>query len=203
MFMISKPAAARKSEEKRKLIGYARVSTDDQNLDLQIQSLRKSGCLKIFQDRGVSGSQMERPGLEKAILAARGGTLVVWRLDRMGRSLQGLVKLMGTLVEQDTEFQSLTEAIDTRSSAGVLFFHIMAALSEFERSLISERTKAGLDAARLRGASLGRPRVLSDHQISNAIRELSCGNAEISDLCDKLGVSKRTLQRYMQEHSSA
>ncbi|MBF9051729.1 recombinase family protein [Roseobacter sp. HKCCD9010] len=182
------------------MIGYARVSTDEQKMDLQIAALKKAGCERIFCDNGVSGADMERSGLSAAIQAAKcGGTLVVWRLDRLGRSLSGLVQLIDEMSKQSTEFQSLTEAIDTRTSAGRLIFHIMAALAEFERSLISERTTAGLEAARARGASIGRPRALSDSQVSAAAQEISQRRGTITSVSRKFGVSRRTLQRYLHQ----
>ncbi|WP_419739218.1 recombinase family protein [Ruegeria sp.] len=183
------------------LIGYARVSTDHQNLDMQIDALRNIGCKKIYRDQGISGSQMHRPGLDAALRAAKGNTLVVWRLDRLGRSLNGLLDLVEVLADQNTDFQSLTEGIDTRTSSGMLFFHIMAALSEFERSLISERTKAGLSVARSKGISLGRPKALSDEQIADAINEIKKDPNKTQALCKELGVSKRTMDRYIQKYS--
>jgi DNA invertase Pin-like site-specific DNA recombinase len=181
------------------LIGYARVSTDDQNPDLQLGTLKRAGCERVFCDRGISGAKMARPELEAAIRASRGGgTLVVWRLDRLGRSLTGLVQLIDEFNRSGIELRSLTESIDTSSSSGKLFFHIMAALSEFERTLISERTKAGLQATRERGVKLGRPRSLSDAQVSSAAHELTEHNTTLKSVSEKLEVSKRTLQRYLQ-----
>jgi DNA invertase Pin-like site-specific DNA recombinase len=181
------------------MIGYARVSTDEQKLDLQLQALMRAGCDTVFYDIGISGAKMARPELEAAIDAAKGGgTLVVWRLDRLGRSLSGLVDLIDTFKHDGIELRSLTEAIDTSSSSGKLFFHIMAALSEFERTLISERTKAGLKASRDKGVKLGRPRVLTSAQVESAARELTQENVTLKSMSDKLDVSKRTLQRYLQ-----
>ena len=181
------------------IIGYARVSTDEQKLDLQLKALRRAECDKIFYDSGISGADMERPELEAAIRAAEGGgTLVVWRLDRLGRSLSGLVQLIEGFKKRGIELRSLTESIDTSSSTGQLFFHIMAALAEFERTLISERTKAGLEASRERGVTLGRPRSLSEPQISKAVRLLTDKKATLQSVSKKLGISKRTLQRSLQ-----
>jgi DNA invertase Pin-like site-specific DNA recombinase len=181
------------------IIGYARVSTDEQKLDLQLQALMRAGCDTVFYDIGISGAKMARPELDAAIAAAKsGGTLVVWRLDRLGRSLSGLVELIESFSHDGIELRSLTEAIDTSSSSGKLFFHIMAALSEFERTLISERTKAGLQASRDKGVILGRPRALTQTQISNAASDLTKGNATLLSVAKKLNVSKRTLQRYLQ-----
>ncbi|MBA8838831.1 DNA invertase Pin-like site-specific DNA recombinase [Ochrobactrum sp. RH2CCR150] len=140
-------------------IGYARVSTDGQKLDLQLDALKKAGCDPIFIDQGVSGASTERPGLQKVLKRLKkGDTLVVWRLDRLGRSLIHLVDLVNSLGRDGVEFKSMTENIDTSSSGGRLVFHLLAALSEFERSLISERTKAGMEAARRKGKHIGRPR---------------------------------------------
>jgi DNA invertase Pin-like site-specific DNA recombinase len=140
-------------------IGYARVSTDDQKLDLQMNALDAAGCTRIFTDKGISGSKDERSGLTAARLALeRGDTLVVWRLDRLGRSLNHLIKVIDELGKLGVQFQSLTENLDTTSAGGRLVFHIMAALAEFERALISERTKAGMQAAKARGVHVGRPR---------------------------------------------
>lgn len=180
------------------IVGYARVSTDDQRLDLQLNALQLAGCDKVFFDIGISGSKMKRPELEAAIDAARdGGTLVVWRLDRLGRSLSGLVQLIDEFKKNGVELRSVTESIDTSSSSGQLFFHIMAALAEFERTLISERTKAGLKACRARGVKLGRPRALTEAQISHAALELLDQTETLESASEKLGVSSRTLQRYI------
>lgn len=139
-------------------IGYARVSTEEQCLDLQLLALQAAGCDTILSDHGVSGSRFDRPGLHDALRVAQAGdTLVVWRLDRLGRSLSHLVEVVSNLGRHNIEFISLTESIDTRSSTGMLMFHMIAALAEFERSLISERTRAGMAAARARGVKIGRP----------------------------------------------
>ncbi|KVN41492.1 DNA resolvase [Burkholderia pyrrocinia] len=151
-------------------VGYARVSTEEQNLDLQFAALSQHGCETIFSDQGVSGACFERPGLAAALAAlSSGATLVVWRLDRLGRSIAELIALIDQLNAQGIGFMSLTEAIDTQSSAGRLFFHMMAALAEFERSLISERTRAGLTSARARGSRLGRPPKLDASNVAQAL----------------------------------
>ncbi|KVN40084.1 DNA resolvase [Burkholderia pyrrocinia] len=150
-------------------IGYARVSTEEQNLDLQFAALKQHGCDTIFSDQGISGSCFERPGLARALAAlSSGSTLVVWRLDRLGRSIGGLIMLINQLNAQGIEFKSITETIDTTSSSGRFFFHMMAALAEFERSLISERTRAGLTSARARGRRLGRPPILDASSVALA-----------------------------------
>ena len=130
------------------LIGYARVSTQDQNLDLQTEALTKVGCKKIYNDK-ISGSRAERPGLTTALEMLReGDTLVVWKLDRLGRSVKNLVDLVGELHQQGIQFKSLTDAIDTGTPSGRFFFHVMASLAEMERELTVERTRAGLEVAR-------------------------------------------------------
>ena len=143
------------------LIGYARVSTHDQTLNLQRDALKNCGCTEIFTDT-ESGTKTDRPGLDQALKYVReGDTLVVWKLDRLGRSLSFLIDFMDRYGQQGIGFQSLTNGIDTSTAGGKLVFHIMGALAEFERSLIVERTKAEMDAAKRRGKHLGRPPVLS------------------------------------------
>lgn len=174
-------------------IGYAR---EDQKLDLQLSALKRAGCERIFEDRGVSGAKMSRPGLEKMLRTMRPGqTLVVWRLDRLGRSLTGSVQLVDNLGKRGIEFQSVTEEVNTTSSGGRLIFHIMAALAEFERALISERTKAGMLEAQSQGRRLGRPPSLSDQEVVKAIYDLE--NESINAIANRHGVSTRTLQRRM------
>ncbi|MBO1360235.1 recombinase family protein [Acetobacter sacchari] len=179
-------------------VGYARVSTEDQRLDLQLRALRDAGCQQIFTDQGESGGSFTRSGLEAAMRSLRPGqTLVVWRLDRLGRSLAGLVNLMDELGSLGIHFRSITEHIDTASSGGRLMFHMMAALAEFERSIIAERTKAGLDAARARGKKLGRPRLLSDGDLALARQKLAAGKENLRQVANFLKVSTRTLARYL------
>ena len=136
------------------LIGYARVSTQDQNLDLQTAALQSGGCDRIFDDK-LSGTRRDRPGLERALDVLReGDTLVVWKLDRLGRSVKDLVELVGDLEKRGVHFRSVTDAIDTSTPAGRFFFHVMASLAQMERELLVERTRAGLDAARAQAASV-------------------------------------------------
>ncbi|WP_233838619.1 recombinase family protein [Paraburkholderia sp. ZP32-5] len=175
-------------------IGYARVSTHEQSLALQIDALRAAGCEKFFTDRGVSGTEFHRRGLDAVLEQAKeGDTLVVWRLDRLGRSLSKLVDLVDHLAHRGIEFISLSESINTNSSGGVLIFHMMAALAEFERNLISERTRAGIAAARARGSKLGRRRVLSPAQRSQALELLRSKSAV--EVANQFNVHPRTMLR--------
>jgi DNA invertase Pin-like site-specific DNA recombinase len=177
------------------LVGYARVSTDDQDLALQRDALRAAGCERLFTDT-MSGAKAARPGLTAALEFCRvGDTLVVWRLDRLGRSLTNLIELMTVLQEQEIGFRSLTEQIDTTTSGGKLVFHIFGALAEFERELIQERTRAGLAAARARGRQGGRPKKLDRKKIDMAQQLYDAGEHSIADICQTLGVSRATLYR--------
>ena len=180
------------------LIGYARVSIRDQNLDLQKDALKAAGCEKIFVDE-VSGAQAARSGLQQAMDHLRAGdALVVWRLDHLGRSLRNLVELVGQLEEKKVGFRSLQESMDTSTSGGKLIFHVFGALAEFERNLIQDRTQAGLSAARARGRTGGRPRKLEEKQRKLAAR-LYKERTSVKDICQTLNISKPTLYRYVQE----
>lgn len=177
------------------LVGYARVSTDDQDLSLQRDALSAAGCERLFTDT-LSGARSERPGLTEALDFCRSGdTLIVWRLDRLGRSLTNLIELLNLLAERGIGFRSLSEQIDTTTSGGKLIFHIFGALAEFERELIRERTRAGLAAARARGRQGGRPRKLSPRQVAIAKALYKEGAHSITDICQTLGVSRATLYR--------
>ncbi len=180
------------------IVGYARVSTDDQTLALQLDALQEVGCETVFRDT-ISGAKTERPGLTKALEHVRSGDmLVVWRLDRLGRSLSHLIELIQTLEGRGVGFKSLTEQIDTTTSGGKLIFHIFGALAEFERNLIRERTMAGLQAARARGRKGGRPKKPNtDTKIVMAKRLHADPNNSIADICQTLGVSRATLYRYL------
>ena len=178
------------------LIGYARVSTQDQNLDLQIEALTKAGCKKVFDDK-ISGSRAERPGLAKALEMLRDGdTLVVWKLDRLGRSVKNLVDLVGELHKQGVQFKSLTDAIDTGTPSGRFFFHVMASLAEMERELTIERTRAGLEVARQLGRKGGRKRQMTDSKIESA-KKLLANGVPHRDVAKNLGVSVPTLYRWI------
>lgn len=179
-----------------KTIGYARVSTCDQNLQLQIDALAAVGCGIILRDQGVSGATTNRAGLQSALGCLEpGDKLVVWRLDRLGRSLIHLVNLINDLAARGVEFQSVSERIDTSSSGGRLVFHMMAALAEFERSLISERTKAGMLSARNRGVRCGRPPILSDEERKRAALLVANGGKSVSAIAKLFKVHPRTLVR--------
>lgn len=161
-------------------IGYARISTEEQNLALQLDALNVIGCETIYQDEGISGAALKRPGLEQALTTLQSGdVLIVWKLDRLGRSLSHLIEVIDQLGKNGVGFQSLSESIDTTTAGGRLLFHLMGALAEFERSMIGERTKAGMAAAKKRGKHVGRPRTLSAMQI------------EYARVCIEQGSSKR------------
>lgn len=183
-------------------IGYARVSTQDQCLDLQRDALRSAQCDRVFEDNGLSGADTKRPGLTKALRALNpGDTLVVWRLDRLGRSISHLIELVGKLHSRSVEFQSLTEGIDTNSAGGRLVFHIMAAIAEFERTLISERTTAGIAAARARGQRHGRRPSLTDVQCEEAFHAIQSGGRSEADLAVQYQVHPRTIRRRIERLS--
>ena len=179
------------------LIGYARVSTQDQTLNLQNDALEKAGCSKIFTDT-ISGAKTERPGLEQALSYVRSGdTLVVWRLDRLGRSLRHLIETITALHERGIGFKSITENIDTTTSGGKLVFHIFGALAEFERDIITERTLAGIQAARARGKKGGRPKVLKDKKMAMAQALYDDKKNSVAEICKTLNISRSTLYRYI------
>lgn len=181
------------------LIGYARVSTVDQNVTLQTDELKKAGCEKIFRDK-VSGAKSDRPGLQEAIDFLReGDSLVVWRLDRLGRSLKHLLETVSLLEERAIGFRSLQEAIDTTTNGGRLIFHIFGALAEFERTLIRERTLAGLRAARARGRKGGRPRALDTKKTELAYRLYDERKHSMKEICQILSISKPTLYAYLNQ----
>lgn len=180
-------------------IGYARVSTSEQNLELQRSALRKAHCDVIEEDLGVSGGALHRVGLDKALDSLHeGDTLVVWRLDRLGRSLVHLIDIVNEIAARRAHFQSLTEAIDTSSSGGRLVFHMMGALAEFERSLISERTRAGMEVARQAGKPIGRPRSLTAEQIDYARTAIAERSEDLNTLANLFDVHPRTLARALE-----
>jgi DNA invertase Pin-like site-specific DNA recombinase len=176
-------------------IGYARVSTREQNLDLQIDALKAAGCEKLFTDEGVSGTVKDRSGLDAALAAVgEADTLIVWKLDRLGRSLGFLIELIDHLGKTGAGFVALQDGIDTTTSGGKLVFHIMGALADFERTLISERTTAGIAAARRRGKHIGRPAALSREQVVHAKKAIEQGET-VSGMASVLGVHRNTLRR--------
>lgn len=178
------------------LIGYARVSTEEQSLDLQLDALRQAGCERVFTDK-ASAAKTYRPGLSEVQSHLRAGDLlVVWKLDRLGRSVKGLVDLVGALDQQGVQFRSLTDGIDTTTPHGRFFFHMMASLAQMERELIAERTKAGLDAARKRGRRVGRKRRMTPSKIASA-QQLLGGGMSPREVAHTLGVSIPTLYRWM------
>ena len=177
------------------LIGYARVSTHDQNLDLQNDALNNAGCKRLFTDV-ISGSKAEREGLNEAISYLReGDILVVWKLDRLGRSLKHLIEIISDLNEKGIGFKSLQENIDTTTSGGKLIFHIFGALAEFEKDIIRERTKAGLASARARGRLGGRPKKMDEKKIEMAKKLMSDPNNSIEEICKTFNISRATLYR--------
>lgn len=184
------------------LIGYARVSTADQNLDLQKDSLKGIGCQKIYEDK-ATGSYANRQGLNQAIDQLReGDTFVVWKLDRLGRSVKGLIDFVANLEKNNIHFKSLTDQIDTGSPAGRFFFHVMASLSQMERELVSERTRAGLNAAKKRGKVGGRKRIMTESKVESAKKLLSNGSPP-KEVARNLGVSIPTLYRWIPAYENS
>ncbi len=184
-------------------IGYARVSTHDQNLDLQKDALEKAGCEKIFVDE-ISGTVAKREGLEKAKeILRKGDMLIVWRLDRLGRSIRDLIDWVTLLEEEGIGFKSLQESIDTTTSSGKLVFHIFAALAEFERNLIRERTNAGLASARARGKLGGRKKSLSVKERKRAVEMHKQKNHTVQQICEMMNITKPTLYAYIREEQAS
>jgi DNA invertase Pin-like site-specific DNA recombinase len=185
------------------LIGYARVSSIDQNLDLQRDALTAAGCAQVFEDT-VSGAAVVRPGLEQAMAYLRpGDTFVVWRLDRLGRNLTHLISTVEALAQRGVGFKSLTEAIDTTTSGGMLIFQIFGALAEFERSLIRERTQAGLAAARARGKHGGRPPKLNAKKREILLQLYDAREHSVETICTNMGVSRSALYGYLRARKAA
>jgi DNA invertase Pin-like site-specific DNA recombinase len=181
-------------------IGYIRGSKQEQNEALQRDALKEAGCEKYFNDK-MTGSTFERRGLEELLAFVRSGdTLIVWKLDRLGRSLKDLIETLGLLKSRGVDFISLTESIDTTTPSGKLIFHLMGALAEFERDLIRERTNAGLAAARTRGRIGGRPkRLATNGKVALARRLFADPNQSIPEICSTLEISRSTLYRYVKE----
>ena len=180
-------------------IGYARVSTEDQNLDMQIDALKEAKCDHIYEEK-MSGKINDRPALEKALnFMRKGDTLVIWKLDRLGRSLRHLIEVINDLMDDGMYFMSLQENIDTTSTGGKLIFHIFAALAEFEREIISERTKSGLKAARARGRFGGRPKKLNEEQAQMVKKMWKDHTISIEEICRSFDISRSTLYLYLKE----
>jgi len=178
------------------LVGYARVSTIDQNLELQLSALKETGCEKLYQDQ-ISGTRINRPGLDLALEVLRkNDTLVVWKLDRLGRTVKGLVDLVNQLHQKEIHFRSITDNVDTSTPAGRFFFHIMASLAQMERELIAERTRAGLAAAKTKGRLGGRRRKMTQSKVESAKQLLSSGTPP-KDVAQNLGISIPTLYRWI------
>lgn len=177
-------------------VGYARVSTNEQNLDLQLDALTKADCIKIFEEK-TTGKDKERPQLQLMLDMLRpGDRVVVWRLDRIGRNMKHLIELSEYFEKNDIEFVSLQENIDTSTPTGKFFFHMMAALAEFERNMIIEKTNAGLKAARARGRVGGRPKT-PEKTIQKALKLYDSKDYSVKEICEMTGISSMTLYRYL------
>src|SRR5882757_6914007 len=202
--VAAKVARSRSSDagditSKPMLLGYARVSTVDQNLALQRDALTEAGCAKIFTEQ-MSGAVTDRPALHDALEFARSGdTLIVWKLDRLARSMKQLIETVENLRVRGIGFRSLTEALDTTTAQGRLVFHMFGALAEFERNLIRERTQAGLSAARARGRKGGRPKTLDPTKRKLAVQLYDAKQYTIAEICRMMGISKPTLYNYLSE----
>src|SRR6266496_3803481 len=184
-------------------VGYIRVSKQEQNEALQRDTLKEAGCEKYFSDK-MTGSKFERKGLEELLAFMRpGDTVVVWKLDRLGRSLQDLIATLNVFKERGVDFISFTEKIDTTAPSGKLIFHLMGALAEFEHDLIRERTNTGLAAARARGRVGGRPRRASDGKVALAQHVYQDPNHSVAEICSMLGISRSTFFRYVKKAESA
>jgi DNA invertase Pin-like site-specific DNA recombinase len=181
-------------------IGYARISTKDQKLDLQTDALKLTGCEKIFTDV-ASGAKSIRPGLDEALdFARKKDVIVVWKLDRLGRSLKHLIQTVNELSEREVGFESIEEKLDTTTASGKLLFHIFGALAEFERELIRERTNAGLKAARARGRNGGRPKSLCEADEKMVKKLMDDKTIPIMDICNQFGISRSTLYKYFPQN---
>ena len=185
------------------LVGYARVSTQDQDLSLQLDALHAAGCAKVFTEK-ASGAQRDRPQLQAALDYMRSkDTLVVWKLDRLARSLKQLLETVEDLGNRGIGLRSLTESLDTTTSGGTLVFHLFAALAEFERAMIRERTRAGLQAARRRGRLGGRPPALTSRDLTEAKALLRDPEITVEQVAKRLGVASSTLYRHLPGGRSA
>ncbi|TNM60549.1 recombinase family protein [Aliirhizobium smilacinae] len=184
-------------------IGYGRISTTEQSLDLQVAALKAAGCSAILTDEGFSGADFSRPGLSKLLRTLRhGDTLTVWRLDRLGRSLFELLALVRDLNKRGIEFRSISENLDTSTSAGRLLLHVLASMAEFERSLISERTRAGMAAARARGSRIGRRPAMTSEQLEDARISIEQAGKTVGEVADSFHVHPRTLSRLLKQQAA-
>lgn len=199
LFLLGVDTDKRVRQNTAMKIGYARVSTEDQHLDLQHAALTAAGCERVFEDQGLSGVAITRPGLESALAAlGTGDVLVVWKLDRLGRSLAQLIGLIDELGKRGVGFQSLSETIDTTTAGGRLIFHVMGALAEFERALIGERTRAGMQAAKRRGKAVGRPRKLNVNHLAHARDLIDSGKETRAGVAKLFSVDVATLRRALE-----
>jgi DNA invertase Pin-like site-specific DNA recombinase len=184
-------------------VGYTRISTEDQNHDLQLDALKNAGCKIFFSDK-ASGGKADRPGLIKALDYLRqGDCLIVWKLDRLGRNLKHLIEVVEDLKSKKIGFMSLQDGLDTTTNGGKFVFQIFGAMAEFERDLIRERTKAGLDAARARGRTGGRKEKLNDTQVAALKTMYESKNHSLSEICSTFGITKPTLYRYLEKINQA
>ena len=182
-------------------IGYARVSTEEQNLDAQMDALKKEGCDQIFSEK-ITGYKADRQELIKALSYVReGDTLVVWKLDRLGRTLKQLIEFMEELKKRGVHFKSIQDSIDTSTATGTFFFHVMGAFAELERELIKERTRAGLNAARSRGRQGGRPEVHKNNKKEMAYEMYMKNDKSVEEIADALGMSRTTIYRFIRKRS--
>ena len=181
------------------IIGYARVSTPEQSLDLQLDALEKAGCERIYKEV-VSGVRSEKKELSEALKILReGDTLIVWRLDRLGRTLKTLIELVNDLKEKGVYFKSVMDSIDTSTAIGQFFFHVTGSFAELERNLIHERTMAGLAAAKARGRVGGRPKAIDAKTFNTALKMYQSKDFKVSEICSTLKISRRSFYRYMQK----
>lgn len=177
-------------------VGYARVSTLDQSLNLQIDALKREGCDRIFTDEGISGSKRERPGLDEALTFIReGDTLVIWKLDRLGRSLSHLLEIIEGFKKRGVHFRSIQDSFDTATAAGKMIFSVMGAMAEYERNLTHERTMAGLASARARGRMGGRPYKLTEADIKIGVALAEKGEMTVGEICEQIGCKRNTYYR--------
>lgn len=182
------------------IVGYARVSTTEQKLDLQLDALSKAGCESVYRDEGVSGSTTSRPGLDACLGALKcGDCLVVWKLDRLGRSLEHVMATIKSFEERGVDFKSLSEGFDTTTPAGKLIFHVIGALAQFERELIRERVMAGLEAAKAKGTKLGRRFSIKPETVTEAISMHDAGRS-FGDIGRLLGISRASAHRIVRTH---